>query len=112
MIVDKCAEWFQVYEKQQRALFVPIDMLDSKTAERLDREATAMAINGTRRVEEELLRRGLSRHSPFTGMITDDLAFTGIYWDLITNHLVSLDFVDRVDIEPLLPPHLRSDIDA
>lgn len=110
MIVSKHGEWFQVYERQQRALFIPIDMLNPKTAERLNKKATEVVLEGTQRVEEELLKRGLSRRSLLTGTTTDHLAFTEIHWDFITNHLVSLDFVDRVDIEPLLPPHLKSNI--
>lgn len=89
---------YQVVEIQQRAETIPIEFFDPETYERLDAEATDIAINKSGLVEEELLRRGLSRRDLFTGIITDDISLTEIHWDLITNHLVSLDFVDQVDI--------------
>lgn len=101
MIVAKTGNriWW-VYERQQRAENVALDLLDPKTAERLKKEALRIAIVGTKRVEEELIKRGLTTKS--FGMITDDFALTQIEWDLKTQHLVSLDIVDQVDVRPLL----------
>lgn len=86
-------------EIQQRAETVPIEFFDPTTYERLNSESTDVALNKTRLIEEELLKKGLSRIDPFFGRITDYFSLTEIHWDLITNHLVSLDFVDRVDID-------------
>ncbi len=88
---------FQVFEKQQRAFPLQIDIFDPKTADRLHQQAVNVQVNGTKRVEQELLKRGLSRKEDYHG-ITDDFKFTDFSWDLITQHLVSLDFIDKVDI--------------
>ncbi|MDP3988478.1 MAG: hypothetical protein Q8P80_05050, partial [Candidatus Levybacteria bacterium] len=96
--------------KQQRALVLPIDYFDPEIAEKLHQEATRVAIEGTHKVEEKLLEMGVSRKDPFLlfNSITDDLSLTEIHWDLKTSHLVSLDIVDRVDINNLSLSYLGS----
>lgn len=102
VVVNENNGYFMVYEIQNRALTVPIDFFDPKKAEKLHKEAHDVTINGGKKLREELLRRELSRRDPFFGEITDDISLTEIHWDIITNHLVSLDIVDQVDIVPLV----------
>lgn len=88
----------QVIEIQQRAEPVPIEYFDAPTYEKLRAEADDLAMNKTALVEQELLKRGISRIHPLVREIGDQFGFTEIHWDLITQHLVSLDFVDYIDL--------------
>ncbi len=108
-IIEEEEEGYKVYERQQRALPVPIDLLNPRMADRLNREANFIALTATDRLKRELLKRGLSRKDPYFNRfkIADQLDLTEIQYDLITEHLVSLDVVDRLDIVPLLPPHIK-----
>lgn len=108
-IVEKVNDIYQILEIQQRAFVYDIHLFDPKTAERLDHEANRIAIEGTRRLKAELLKRGLAKPNRllYRQDITDYLSLTEIHFDLITNRLVSLDIVDRLDIDPILPLNLR-----
>lgn len=108
MLIDEKDGICQVWERQQRAQVVSIHRFDPKTAKELDVQAFEVAVDGTDRVERELFKRGLARKTILSNLITDDFSITEIHWDMKTHHLVSLDIVDRVDIYPLLPPHLRN----
>ncbi len=90
---------WQVYERQQRALPVRWEIFDPKTVGQLDKEVDWAVFEATDRIKRELLRTGISKKSPYGyDLIDDQLCLTEIHWDLITNHLVSLDFIDRVEL--------------
>ncbi len=97
MKVDEIENGFMVCEIQQRAEPLSIDLFDPKTAEKLEREAEETNFDGTQRLYDRLFNAGISQAQNHLTRSRDDYSFTEICWDLITNHLVSLDVVDDVE---------------
>lgn len=70
--------YFQVFERQQRAAPLLIDIFDPKTADRLHQKAFDIQVNGTRKIESFLKEVYPERISMVLRMILSLLIFVGI----------------------------------